>query len=67
MAQDIFLWAMLVIYTHISRYGETRIFDDVKSFKDYMNFRGGVFYWIIATQLLILIGYEFLKMTAHGN
>ena len=34
---------------------------NVFTFKDYVNYSGKLFYLILATQILILIGFELLK------
>lgn len=61
MGQDIFLWCLLVIYTHVILYVNLARYTTVRTFKNYRTHNDGIVYIVLITQIIILIGFELLK------
>lgn len=64
MKQDLFLWLLMMLYFHIVRYFEICHTTSVYDLRTYIKYSGKIIYIIIFTQIVIFIGFEFLKNSA---
>jgi hypothetical protein len=64
MKADIFLFLIMFVFMHWVRYVELRKYTILRSFKDYMNIDQGITYMIIVIQIILFMGFEFLKLTS---
>lgn len=54
MKTAIFVWLIMMVYSHIARYVELDENSTVNSFKDYVNYQNKRFYIILFTQIMFL-------------